>query len=30
MNAWGNLFADLPFHQGHPEDQRDLVDLGDL
>lgn len=30
MNTQDNLFVDLPFHQGHPGDQQDLVDLGDL
>lgn len=30
MNAWDNPFVDLPFHQGHLEDQQDLVNLGDL
>lgn len=30
MNTQNNLDVDLPFHQGHLEDQQDLVDLGDL
>jgi len=30
INIQDNLYFDLPFHQGHLEDQQDLVDLGDL